>query len=102
MRIHTRVPEGVTEAPGVVVAIHGPGLDAFIEDRVDALARRGYVAAAPDLYHRQPDDGADTMTRFGRLRDAEILEDLDAAGGSGRRGATGRRRSTWSAASRRR
>jgi len=48
MRIHTRVPEGVTEAPGVVVAIHGPGLDAFIEDRVDALARSGYAAAAPD------------------------------------------------------
>jgi len=57
---------------------HGPGLDKFIEDRVDDLARHGYAAAAPDLYHRQPEDGADMMTRIGRLRDAEILADADA------------------------
>lgn len=79
MRIHSEVPTGAETAAGVVVIMHGPGLDRFVEDRVADLARHGYAAAAPDLYHRQPDDGADTMTRVGRLRDDEILADIDAA-----------------------
>jgi carboxymethylenebutenolidase len=79
MRIHSEVPTGAEKAPGVVVIMHGPGLDRFIEDRVADLARHGYAAAAPDLYHRQPADGADMMTRIGRVRDDEILADIDAA-----------------------
>ena len=85
MRIHTEIPDGVEAAPGVVVIMHGPGLDRFVEDRVGALARHGYAAAAPDLFHRQPADGADPtematiMARIGRLRDDEILADIDAA-----------------------
>jgi carboxymethylenebutenolidase len=72
MRIYSRAPVDVTQAPGVVVIMHGPGLDKFVEDRVDALARHGYAAAAPDLYHRQPNDAADMMTRIGRLRVAHL------------------------------
>jgi carboxymethylenebutenolidase len=78
MRIYSKAPVGATKAPGIVVIMHGPGLDKFVEDRVDALARHGYAAAAPDLYHRQPDDSADMMTRIGRLRDTEIIADADA------------------------
>ena len=78
MRIYSKAPVGADQAPGIVVIMHGPGLDRFIEDRVDDLARHGYAAAAPDLYHRQPDDGADMMTRIGRLRDLEIIDDADA------------------------
>src|SRR5207244_1701333 len=78
MRIYSKSPAGAAQAPGIVVIMHGPGLDKFIEDRVDDLARHGYAAAAPDLYHRQPEDGADMMTRIGRLRDTEILADADA------------------------
>jgi carboxymethylenebutenolidase len=78
MRVLVGVPAGRQAAPGLVVIEHGPGLDRFMEDRVDDLARHGYVAAAPDLYHRQEDDGADMMVRIGRLRDAEILADVDA------------------------
>jgi carboxymethylenebutenolidase len=78
MRIHTELPTGAAQAPGVVVIMHGPGLDRFVEDRVEALARHGYAAAAPDLYHRQP-EGLETMARIGRLRDDEILADIDAA-----------------------
>jgi carboxymethylenebutenolidase len=78
MRIYSKAPVGATQAPGVVVIMHGPGLDKFVEDRVDALARHGYAAAAPDLYHRQPSDGADMMTRIGRLRDTEIIADAEA------------------------
>ena len=78
MRIYSKVPIGAAQAPGVVVIMHGPGLDAFVEDRVDDLARHGYAAAAPDLYHRQPNDDADMMTRIARLRDNEIIADADA------------------------
>jgi carboxymethylenebutenolidase len=77
MRILSSVPD-TEQAPGVVVMMHGPGLDGFIEDRVADLARHGYAAAAADLYHRQPDDDVDTMTRVGRLRDDEILADVEA------------------------
>lgn len=78
MRIYLDVPAGRQAAPGVVVIQHGPGVDRFIEDRVEDLARHGYVAAAPEFYHRQPQDGADMMTKIGRLGDTEILADADA------------------------
>jgi carboxymethylenebutenolidase len=85
MRAYLDVPAGGPAAPGIVVIQHGAGLDRFIEDRVEDLARHGYAAAAPDLYHRQPPDGADMMTRISRLRDAEILADVDATIGHLRR-----------------
>lgn len=78
MRLYRDHPATGGPGPGVVVIQHGPGVDRFVEDRVEDLARHGYVAAAPDLYHRQPQDGADMMTRIGRLRDPEILADVDA------------------------
>ncbi len=78
MRVYFDIPDGGGARPGVVVMIHGPGLDRFIQTQVEDLARHGFVAAAPDLFHRQPDDGSETMTRVGRLRDREILEDADA------------------------
>ena len=78
MRVYLDTPAGGGEAPCVVVIQHGPGLDRFIEDRVEDLARHGYAAAAPDLYHRQPNDGADMMARIGRLTDREIVSDVDA------------------------
>jgi carboxymethylenebutenolidase len=79
MRIYLDAPAGGDAVPGVVVIMHGPGLDRFIEDRVEDLARHGYAAAAPDLYHRQPQDGSDMMTRIGRLRDPQLIADVDAA-----------------------
>jgi carboxymethylenebutenolidase len=79
MRVYLDVPAGGGTVPGVVVIMHGPGLDRFVEDRVEDLARHGYAAIAPDLYHRQPPDGGDMMSRIGRLRDREILADADAA-----------------------
>lgn len=79
MRIHVDVPPNAAPGvPAVIVMIHGPGLDRFIEAQVAALAQHGYVAAACDLFHRQPDDGADTMARIARLRDDEIALDVDA------------------------
>ena len=78
MRVYLAAPDGVREAPAVMIAQHGPGVDRFIEDRAEALAAEGFCAAAPDLYHRQPADGGDMMAKIGRLRDAEIVADMNA------------------------
>ena len=80
MNVYVDVPPGGGARPGVIVMIHGPGLDRFIEAQVEDLARHGYAAASPNLFHRQPpSDGTDTMARIGRLRDREIIDDVDAA-----------------------
>jgi carboxymethylenebutenolidase len=76
MRVCIGTPPGTPKA-NILVMCHGPGVDQFVADRVDALAKHGYLAAAPDLFHRQP-EGGDTMARVGKLRDAEIITDADA------------------------
>ena len=68
MRTYVAWPEGNGAASAILVAQHGAGVDRFIEDRVEALAGEGFLAAAPDLYHRQPADGADMMARIGQGR----------------------------------
>ncbi len=68
------------EASGsaVVVCMHAPGVDDFIEEIGCRLAEAGFAAYAPDLYHRQQDPSADPMTRLSRLQDAELEADLRA------------------------
>lgn len=85
MRLYVGMPSLGRAFPAVIVIQHGPGVDKFIEDRVENLAQLGYLAIAPDLYHRQSsaaagvsDDG-DVMTRIGRLRDPEVIADVNAA-----------------------
>lgn len=78
MRVYLGIPGETGPIPAVIVIQHGPGVDRFMEDRVERLTEQGYLAAAPDLYHRQP-PGGDVMTRIGRLRDAEVISDVHAA-----------------------
>ncbi|HEY7252240.1 MAG TPA: dienelactone hydrolase family protein, partial [Methylomirabilota bacterium] len=78
MRLYVAMPSLGRAFPAVIVIQHGPGVDRFIEDRVETLSQQGYLAIAPDLYHRQPEDG-DMMTRIGRLRDPEVISDVNAA-----------------------
>lgn len=78
MRVYLGVPEGEPRRAGILVAQHGAGVDGFIQDVVNRLFRRGYVTAAPELYHRQPPDVKDNLTRIGMLRDDEIIADMNA------------------------
>ena len=71
--------EGTDGSPGVLVMVHGPGLDQFIETKVRELAAHGFLAASCDVFHRQPDDGTATMTKVGRLRDSQIIVDAREA-----------------------
>ncbi len=77
MRVYLDVPAAERGLPAVIVIQHGFGVDKFIEARVQNLASHGYLAAAPDLYHRQPAAG-DMLTRIGRLRDPEVIRDVNA------------------------
>jgi len=78
MRVYIGVPETEPKRRGILVAQHGGGVDGFVQDVVNRLFRRGYVAAAPELYHRQPSDIKDTMARIGMLKDDEIIADMNA------------------------
>ncbi len=80
MRLHVSLPDNPGPAPGVIV-IHGQsGLDSFIEETTRMIAREGYVTVATDLYHRDPRDCRDDgPTRRARLRDATVINDVNAA-----------------------
>jgi carboxymethylenebutenolidase len=78
MRIYMGVPEGEPRRVGILVAQHGPGVDAFIQDVVHRLFREGYVAAAPELYHRQPAQVPEGTSRVTLLKDDEIIADMNA------------------------
>ena len=64
---------------GVLVCMHGPGVDAFILGICEALAGAGFTAVAPDLYHRQKEPDPDPLARLRALRDVAILDDLTVA-----------------------
>jgi len=79
MRCYLSEPPGGSRFPGLVVIQHAGGVDDFVQGMVDRFAGAGYVALSPDLYHRDPDAGDDPLTRMGRLRDAGIAADVNAA-----------------------
>ena len=78
MPVYLAVPELSGPLPCVVVAQHIFGVDASVQDVVHRLHRQGYVAVAPQLFHRQPREYA-TMERGNLLRDLEIIADMNAA-----------------------
>lgn len=79
MAIHGAVPDGAGPFAAVVMIQHAPGLDTFMQTMADRLARAGYGAVAPDLYHRQPPSGLDQKQRMERLKDTEVIADVNAA-----------------------
>jgi carboxymethylenebutenolidase len=80
MRMHVSVPEGPGPFPGMVVIQHQWGVDEFMQEMTARLAQAGYVAAAPDLYHRDgPECTDDVIARRSRLSDRKVINDVTAA-----------------------
>ncbi|MDX1484769.1 MAG: dienelactone hydrolase family protein [Alphaproteobacteria bacterium] len=75
MNIHVEMPQGGGPFPAVVLAFHRGGIDDFTKDRASRLADEGFIAAAPDLFHRMP---ADTENPLPLLNDKHIVEDIAA------------------------
>jgi carboxymethylenebutenolidase len=79
MRMHLSVAEGSGPFPGMVVVQHQWGVDEFMQSITTRLAQAGYVAAAPDLYHRDgPECTDDVIARRSRLSDRRVISDVNA------------------------
>jgi carboxymethylenebutenolidase len=79
MRVRLSLPTGMGSFPAMVVIQHQGGVDEIVEEMTIRLADAGYVAAAPDLYHRDgPDCKDDIATRRSRLGDRRIINDVNA------------------------
>jgi len=80
MRLYLSLPERGEPAPGIIVIQGQGGVGSFIEETTRMLARKGYAAVGPDLYHRDPEDCKDDgLTRRARLRDSTVVKDVNAA-----------------------
>ena len=76
---YTTVPPGEGLFPGVLICMHAPGVDGFIQGITNRLADAGFASIAPDLYHRQTEPEQNPLKRMAKLRDSEVLRDLDTA-----------------------
>jgi carboxymethylenebutenolidase len=78
MLVYVSTPEASQPTPAVVVVQGQTGVQDFVKFS-DLAAQNGLVAAAPDLYHRDPPDCKDDPpTRRMRLRDATVMQDISA------------------------
>src|SRR6266508_3614945 len=76
MRAYVSAPDHAQRVPAIVVVQGQTGVDDFVEFS-DMVARQGFIAAAPDLYHRDPlECKDDAPTRRMRLRDATVIVDI--------------------------
>jgi carboxymethylenebutenolidase len=85
MRLHTAKPDEVGKKPAIIVIQEIFGVDPHIEDVALRFAAAGYVAVAPELFHR---GGADTVIPYGeterafgergKLSNDDIVADLEA------------------------
>ena len=79
MRMHVSAPVGTGPFPGIVIMQHQGGVDEFVQQITRRVAEAGYMAAAPDLYHRDgPDCKDDIVARRSRLSDRRIINDIAA------------------------
>jgi carboxymethylenebutenolidase len=68
MSAYLSVPDGDGPFPAMIVIHHAPGVDRFVQETADNLAKEGYVAAAPDLFHRITDEMVEHTGRSKRDR----------------------------------
>ena len=79
MNLYASIPGGSGPFPAVVVIQAAGGVNDFITKVSDSLAEEGYVAVAPDLFHRITDPSVtDGITKAGQLSDPEIIADVNA------------------------
>ena len=78
MRTFVARPDEAPDAPGVLVIQHAGGVDQFVQGMSRRLAAGGFVAAAPELYHRQDPPPDEPLERMALLRDDEIIADCNA------------------------
>jgi carboxymethylenebutenolidase len=71
--------------PGIVVLMEAFGLNDHIKKVTERIAQEGYVAVAPDLYHRESErivpyaDLQKAVHIMNRLQDSKVMDDVGAA-----------------------
>jgi carboxymethylenebutenolidase len=82
MNLYISQPDGGGPYPAVVLIQHQNGADKFMEEMTERIAAAGYFGVTPDLYHRDGSDCTDPgPTRRTRLRDTNIIDDVNATVG---------------------
>src|SRR5579864_4835210 len=86
MRLYVARPAGAAPARGLLVMQEAFGINAHIRDVTERFAREGFLAAAPELFHRSGsgfegryDDFNACMPHMKELRDPNIEADARAA-----------------------
>jgi carboxymethylenebutenolidase len=79
-------PDGSGPWPGIVVVMEAFGVNEYIKDVSHQLAEAGYIAVAPDFYHRLGrlktagyDDFTESRKMMATMRDDEVVKDASAA-----------------------
>ncbi|MFB9442846.1 dienelactone hydrolase family protein [Dactylosporangium vinaceum] len=80
MQMYVARPGGAGPHPGVVVLHQLFGVDGSVRRCVDRLAAAGFVAVAPDLYHRAEDGVELPQDAQGRRRGFALMEGLTRDG----------------------
>src|SRR5580698_492027 len=86
MRLYVARPAGAAAGRGLLVMQEAFGVNAHIRDVTERFAREGYLAVAPELYHRTG-EGADikygdfqsAMPHIKALKDSTLEADFKAA-----------------------
>jgi len=93
--IQLNTPDGKMEAyearpkdggtrPAIIVLMEAFGVNSHIKDVTERVAREGYVAVAPDLYHRETErivpynDLPKAIGIMNRLQDPKVMDDVGA------------------------
>lgn len=86
MRLYVARPTGARPARGLLVMQEAFGINAHIRDVTERFAREGFLAVAPELFHRtgagfegKYDDFPSAMTHMKELRDPSMEADFRAA-----------------------
>jgi carboxymethylenebutenolidase len=86
LNAYTARPAEPGNYPGLIVCQEAFGVNAHIRDLVERFAREGYVAIAPELFHRTAEgfdgdygDFPSVMPHYGAVTDEGLAHDLRAS-----------------------
>ena len=85
MEAYEAKPKEGGSYPGIVVLMEAFGLNDHIKKVTERIAQEGYVAIAPDLYHREAErlvpysDLQKAVGIMNKLQDSKIMDDVGAA-----------------------